>query len=138
MDSMESTLINTDIVNFDGIEMRKAGIVTISFMDILGKRAAYKERHVNRNSIWKFEKNKFIYELISPENKIYVMQSYTTEVSPLNIKDLVTLSVKLKLPTGWKYQAILLKEPLELPIPNHQATVIQDDLHNSYTLVELN
>ena len=136
MDSMEASLINTDIVNFDGIEMRKAGILNITFKDIFGKRHPYKERHVNRNSVWKFNKNKYIFELISPENKVYVMQSYTTEVLPLTIKDLVALSEKLKLPKGWKYQATLLKEPLIVPIPNHKATVIQDDLHNSYTLIE--
>jgi hypothetical protein len=136
MDSMEASLINTDIVNFDGIEMRKAGIVAITFKDVFGKRHFYKERHVNRNSVWKFDKNQYIFELISQKNKVYVMQSYTTEVLPLTIKDLVALSEKLKLPKGWKYQARLLKEPLAIPIPNHQATVIQDDLHNSYTLVE--
>ena len=136
MDSMEASLINTDIVYFDGIGMRKAGIVTITFKDIFGKRNSYKERKVNRNTIWKFDKDQFIFELISPQSKVYIMQSYTTEVSPITIKDLVTLSEILKLPKGWKYQATLLKEPLVIPIPNHQATVIQDDLHNSYTLIE--
>jgi hypothetical protein len=136
MDSMDSTLINTDNVDFYGIEMRKAGIVTITFKDIFGKRPSYKERHVNRNTVWKFDKNQYIFKLISPENKFYIMQSYTTEVLSLNIKDLVTLSEKLKLPKGWKYQATRLQESLAIPIPNHQATVIQDDLHNSYTLIE--
>jgi len=136
MDSMIATLINNDVFNFDGLEMRKAGILTVTFKDVLGKRTSYKERYVNRNSIWKFDKNKFIFQLISPENKVYIMQSYTTEILPLTINDLVTLADKLKLPKGWKYQAVRLKEPLALPIPNNKATVIQDDLHNSYTLIE--
>jgi len=136
MDSIDATLINPEIVNFYGLEMRKAGIVTISFKDIFGKRPSYKERHVNRTSIWKFDKNKYVFQLISPENKVYIMQSYTTEIEPLTIEDLVTLSDKLKLPKGWRYQATLLREPLNIPIPNHTATVIQDDLHNSYTLIE--
>lgn len=136
MDSMDATLVNTELVNFDGIEMRKAGILAIGLKDIFGKRAAYKERHVNRSSVWKFEKDNYVFELISPKGKVYVMQSYTTEVMPLTISDLTTLADKLNLPKGWRYQARRLKEPLAIPIPDHQATVIQDDLHNSYTLIE--
>jgi hypothetical protein len=136
MDSMDATLINTEIVDFDGIEMRKAGILKVGLKDIFGKRSAYKERQVNRSSVWKFEKDKHIFELISPKGKVYVMQSFTTEVMPLTISDLTTLADKLKLPKGWSYQARILNEPLAIPIPDHQATVIQDDLHNSYTLIE--
>jgi hypothetical protein len=79
-DSMKSTLLNPTIVSFNGLEMRKAGILKLGIKDILGKRSVYKERKVRRNSIWIFYPQELVYELVSPEGKVYIMQSYTTEV----------------------------------------------------------
>jgi hypothetical protein len=136
MDSMKSTLLNPTIVSFNGLEMRKAGILKLGIKDILGKRSVYKERKVRRNSIWIFHPQELVYELVSPEGKVYIMQSYTTEVKDINLENLKDLKSQLKLPRGWDYRARLLSEELNVPIPQGLATVIQDDLHNSYTLIE--
>ena len=116
--------------------MRKAGKVKIGFKDIFGKRSVYKERKVRRNSIWIFNADDFVFELISPESKVYIMQSYSTEVRNLNLQILKDLKSLLKLPKGWNYRARLLTETLNVPIPEGLATVIQDDFYNSYTLIE--
>jgi hypothetical protein len=136
MDSMKSSLLNPTIVNFNGIEMRKAGIVEVGFRDIIGKRSVYKERKVRRNSIWIFNSNELVYELVSPDNKVYIMQSFSTEVKDLTLESLKDLKTQLKLPRGWTYRARLITEELNVPIPQGLATVIQDDFYNSYTLIE--
>ncbi len=136
MDSMKSTLLNPTIVSFDGIEMRKAGIVKLGFKEIFGKRSVYKERKVRRNSVWIFNPNELVYELVSPEGKIYIMQSYSTEVKNLTLESLKDLKSQLKLPRDWNFRARLLNEELNVPIPKGLATVIQDDFYNSYTLIE--
>jgi hypothetical protein len=136
MDSMKSSLLNPTIVSFNGIEMRKAGILDVGFRDIIGKRSVYKERKVRRNSIWIFNSNELIYELVSPDNKVYIMQSFSTEVKDLTLESLKELKSQLKLPKGWTYRARLITEELNVPIPQGLATVIQDDFYNSYTLIE--
>jgi hypothetical protein len=136
MDSMKSSLLNPTIVNFNGIEMRKAGIVEVGFRDIIGKRSVYKERKVRRNSIWIFNSNELVYELVSPDNKVYIMQSFSTEVKDQTLESLKNLKSQLKLPKGWTYRARLITEELNVPIPQGLATVIQDDFYNSYTLIE--
>ncbi len=136
MDSMKSSLLNPTIVSFNGIEMRKAGILKLGFKDIFGKRSVYKERKVRRNSIWIFNADDFVFELISPNSKVYIMQSYSTEVKDLTLEKLKDLKSQLKLPKGWNYRARLLTETLNVPIPEGLATVIQDDFYNSYTLIE--
>ncbi len=136
MDSMKSTLLNPSIVSFNGIEMRKAGILKIGSKEIFGKRSIYKERKVRRNSVWIFYPHELVYELVSPDSKIYVMQSYSTEVQNLNLESLKDLKSQLKLPKGWNFRARLLSEELNVPIPDGLATVIQDDFYNSYTLIE--
>lgn len=136
MDSMKSTLLNPTIVSFNGIEMRKAGIVKLGFKDVFGKRSAYKERKVRRNSVWIFNSQELVYELVSPDGKVYIMQSYSTEVKDLNLESLKDLKSQLKLPKGWTFRARLLTEELNVPIPQGLATVIQDDFYNSYTLIQ--
>ena len=136
MDSMKSSLLNPTIVSFNGIEMRKAGILDVGFRDIIGKRSVYKERKVRRNSIWIFNSNELVYELVSPDNKVYIMQSFSTEVKDLTLESLKDLKTQLKLPRGWTYRARLITEELNVPIPQGLATVIQDDFYNSYTLIE--
>ncbi len=136
MDSMKSSLLDPTIVRFNGIEMRKAGIVEVGFRDIIGKRSVYKERKVRRNSIWIFNSNELVYELVSPDNKVYIMQSFSTEVKDLTLESLKNLKSQLKLPKGWTYRARLITEELNVPIPQGLATVIQDDFYNSYTLIE--
>jgi hypothetical protein len=133
---MKSTLLDPTIVSFNEIEMRKAGILKLRFKEIFGKRSVYKERKVRRNSVWIFDPYELVYELVSPDGKVYVMQSYSTEVKNLTLDNLKDLKSHLKLPRGWNFQARLLTEELNVPIPQGLATVIQDDFYNSYTLIE--
>ncbi|MFZ4715259.1 MAG: hypothetical protein ACOYL6_16170 [Bacteriovoracaceae bacterium] len=136
MDAMESSLLDTNIIKFGELGMRKAGIVSVPFFEILGNRKPYKERKVNRKSIWIFYPNEMIYLLEDPTGKKYIMQSYSTEKKPLTINELSHLNSLLKLPKGWAFRPLRLEEELRIPIPENMATVIQDEFYNTYTLIE--
>lgn len=77
-------------------------------------------------------------ELVDPGEKTYVMQAYSQIVnSKLTIDDLPNLAYSLKLPSGWKYQTLVLAQNLTTKTdPDGIAHVIQDDLQNSYQVIQ--
>jgi len=63
------------------------------------------------------------------------MQSYSQIVDPsLSLGQLKSLGGRLALPQGWEYRSRVLKEDLVLKAKG-TATIIQDDLTNTYQLV---
>ena len=69
------------------------------------------------------------------DNKVFVMQSYATEVDKsLTWFTLSGLGGKLKLPSGWKFEAKKLTQDLTVDSRNADgmAHIIRDDLHNVY------
>ena len=77
-----------------------------------------------------------MYELVSPEGIVFVMQSASLRVDPDNTVDkLPTLGERLALPEGWTYRARTLEEELVMPAtydddpPN---TIVLDELENNY------
>ncbi|MFM7224394.1 MAG: hypothetical protein ACKO1Y_03010, partial [Actinomycetota bacterium] len=65
----------------------------------------------------------------------YVMQAYCIGVDPpLTQADLPTLGERLDLPAGWTYRTRVLEEELVIDTTASVATVLQDELENSYTL----
>jgi hypothetical protein len=122
------------IRDFGGIEMRR--VATIDFEgDVV--RAFYKERRVNRGATWYFNRASRVYELTSPDAKTYVMQAYCTGVDGgLTEAALVELGARLQLPEGWSYATRLLDAELVVDTSTRTATVLQDELENSYTLVD--
>jgi hypothetical protein len=93
----------------------------------------YTENGVQRQNRYVYERGKNIYELLSPDGRVYVMQSYSQEVDKaLNEMGLLTLADRLKLPSGWKYSTRTLDEDLVIENVGGKAYVIQDDLKNTY------
>ena len=73
------------------------------------------------------------YELLTPNGAAYVMIYYALIVDPnLERKDLAGLGSRLKLHSGWKYQARALESPLDVATKNKEAVMLQDELQNSY------
>jgi hypothetical protein len=61
------------------------------------------------------------------------MQSYAQIVDPaLGEEALPTLGSRLALPAGWTYRARKLEQDLVVSTPG-QATVLQDELQNTYS-----
>jgi hypothetical protein len=91
---------------------------------------------VVRENQYVYERGKNVYELVSPDGHVYVMQSYSQEIDKgLNEQGLLTLAVRLKLPKGWQYRVRKLDEDLAVRNSGGKAHVLQDDLQNSYQLM---
>jgi hypothetical protein len=119
------------IRRFGDIDMRS--IATVDFGNGLPDRSPYSPISVKRDTEFKFDTGRTIYELTAPDGTTYVMQSYSLEIDPtLTVDALGALGARLQLPPGWKFTTRPLTEPLIVEDVDGIATVIQDELYNSY------
>jgi hypothetical protein len=120
------------IREFNGMPMRRIAVVE------LGDNPAqvpYTERHVNRGAVFFFDAGKTVYELVNPDGVAYVMQAYCVGVDPtIDEPSLAGLGERLALPEGWTYRTRVLDTELVVDTSQSVATVLQDELENSYTL----
>lgn len=117
--------------NFDGLQARLLAQVEIEKSS--SKRLPYVENTVNRESQYVYEPGKNVYELVSPDGRSYIMQSYSLEIDPnLTEKTLAGLSGRLTLPKGWQYRVRQLSETLIVRNTGSKAHVLQDNFRNSY------
>jgi hypothetical protein len=118
--------------DFNGLTMRR--IATVDLGDDLATRP-YVERHVNRGAVFFFDAGSPVHELVDPDGLAYVMQAYCVGVDPsLRQQDLEGLEARLALPRGWTYRTRVLDEELVVDTTATIATVLQDELENTYTL----
>jgi hypothetical protein len=124
---------DADVRDFGGLSMRHAA--TLSLDGPLAPHF-YHERRVQRGAKFVFDAGRDIYELVAPDGRRYVLQAYCVSVDPtINDQSLVTLGERLQLPQGWTYQRRVLDEDLAIDTTLTDATVIQDELQNTYALV---
>jgi hypothetical protein len=117
--------------SFGGLEMIRQATVKLASMN----PAPYNVNRVDRKAIFVFDAGREIYELIDPDGKRWVMQTYSQTVdSSLALSDLSALASRLSLPAGWRYEARTPATPLRVDTTNTDACVTQDDLANSYSL----
>jgi len=119
------------VESFDGLDARLLAELEIKIHS--SKRQPYTENGVLRQNRYVYDRGKNVYELLAPDSRVYVMQSYSQEVDKeLNEAGLLALANRLKLPPGWKYRARTLDEDLVIQNVGGKAYVIQDDLKNTY------
>ncbi len=117
---------------FAGLEMRRIAVVRLGG-DPTG--APYRLRTVERGAVFFFDAGKPVYELVDPDGAAYVMQAYCVGVDPaLTEAALPGIADRLALPRGWSFRARVLEEELVVDTRDHAATVVQDELENTYTL----
>jgi hypothetical protein len=133
--------IDTDLrqgapeTTFGEIAMFRAA--TVALGDELPDQTPYTERPVARETVFGFDADREISELVSPDGTTYVMQARSQIVDPdLQEADLATLGDRLELPDGWEYRVRTIDEPLRLLSTDGVATVIQDELQNTYQRVD--
>lgn len=131
---VDSTRADNDPVSFGGLEMALAGILEVS-PGTTQDRQPYVENTVNRNTTYAFWAGNKVYELVNPAGQVFVMQSYSLQVDPtLTEASLSELGARLELPEGWSYRARDLEEDLYVTAIDDKATVVTDDLQNTYQL----
>lgn len=117
---------------FNGLDMRRIAVVHLGDDPVA---VPYTERHVNRGAVFFFDAGSPVYELVRPDGIAYVMQARCVGVDPtLTEGDLPTLGERLALPEGWTYRTRVLDEELIVDTTETVATVLQDELENTYTL----
>ena len=117
---------------FNGLDMRRIAVVHLGDDPVA---VPYTERHVNRGAVFFFDAGSPVYELVRPDGIAYVMQARCVGVDPtLTEDDLPTLGERLALPEGWTYRTRVLDEELIVDTTETVATVLQDELENTYTL----
>ncbi|MBS2019534.1 MAG: hypothetical protein JST00_42125 [Deltaproteobacteria bacterium] len=118
-----------------GLETRKAGAIDLPLSAISPSGATpYTARSVQRTTTVQFEAGKPVYELVGPDGKVYDMQSYSVQKAPATEADLATLGSRLSLPSGWSFRTRTLTAPLQITAVGGIATIVQDELENSYQL----
>ena len=117
--------------SFGGIEMIRQATVKLASMN----PAPYNVNRVDRKAVFVFDAGREIYELVDPEGRRWVMQTWSQTVdSTLGLSDLPGLASRLSLPAGWRYEARTPSSPLRVDTTTTDACVTQDNLANSYSL----
>jgi haloalkane dehalogenase len=122
------------VKTFDGLDARLVAQLEIKSRQ---KRDPYTENIVARRNQYVYEHGKNVYELVSPDGHVYIMQSYSQEIDKkLNEDGLLTLASRLKLPKGWQYRTRKVDQDLVVRNSGDTAHVVQDDLQNSYQMMQ--
>ena len=117
---------------FSGLLMRRIAVLDLGTNPV---QVPYTVRHVDRQAVFFFDAGKEVHELIDPEGNAYVMQAYCVSVDPnLDQHSLPALGDRLEVPPGWTFRTRILDEELIVDTSETIATVIQDELENTYTL----
>jgi hypothetical protein len=117
---------------FNGLLTRRIAVLELGTNPA---QVPYTVRKVDRRVTMFFDAGSSVYELIDPDGLAYVMQAYCTGTDPsLTESSLVDLGQRLALPTGWRFQWRVLEDELIVDTSQSMATVLQDELENTYTL----
>ena len=123
------------VQTFGTLEMFLAA--TVDLGPIPPNLAPYTERHVARETVFEFAAGSEVYEIVDTTGRVFIMQSYSQQSDPaLTEADLAALGSRLTLPDGWTFRTRILEDKLAVLTPSEDATVIQDDLSNTYQLIE--
>ncbi len=125
------------VVSFGGLQFRELATIRIPLQNMIGgnKRKPYTEHTIERTTSYVFSGGKMVYELVAPDGRVYVMQSYALSVDPsLTEESLATLASRLKLPEQWQYRVRKLDQEYGVHTSG-EAHVIQDDFENTYQRV---
>ncbi len=117
--------------SFGGIEMLRQATVQLSSMN----PAPYTVNRVNRKALFTFDAGRPVFELVDPDGRRWVMQTWSQTVdAALSLEDLPGLASRLNLPAGWAYESRTLTSPLRVDTTTQDAQVTQDDFANSYSM----
>jgi hypothetical protein len=135
MDSVTAT--PGRVRTFHGQRMRRVATLPIRTSADL-RQTWYTDRIVARSNVWRWRAGRTVYELVAPGGDVYVMQAYSQIRDPsLRIGQLRRLGKRLALPPGWHYRVRRLARPFALAAIGGRATILQDELQNTYQLAKV-
>jgi hypothetical protein len=119
-----------ETIDVDGLKFTERASVDLGIFDLLHR--PYREMTIDRETRYVFKAGSPVFMLQAPDGSSYAMQTYAQIVDKtLSYADLPGLGAKLKLPDGWTYTATTPEQDLVLGA-NGKATVVQDELDNTY------
>jgi hypothetical protein len=130
-------LQSEEVVTFGGLDMRIGGRISLPISVVTQGNPPYQDRTIQRESIVLFAAGQRVYELVDDTDRVFIMQSYSTQYEPQTLASLETLGERLSLPQGWSYRTRVLSEDLQVEAVDNLATVLQDDFTNTYQLTAL-
>jgi hypothetical protein len=126
---------NAPETTFGSLGMFRAA--EIDFGTELPVQGPYTERSIARETVFGFAAGTEVHELTTPDGVTYVMQAYSQIIDPtLTITDLPALGDRLDLPAGWTFSVRTLPADLGVLSTDGVATVLQDELQNTYQRVD--
>lgn len=135
MDAFENTMaLDPTPKTIGGLEMRLSGTLDLPVSAVTGGQMPYAPLSVARTTTWVYDAGKVVYELVGPDGKVYDMQSYSVQKTPQTEASLAGLGMTLQLPSGWQYRSRTLDAALKVTAIDGLATIVQDDLANTYQL----
>lgn len=133
LDGMQnSKLVSKETVSFAGLQTRHAGTIELSLRDKLSLGQPYSVHRVARTTTWVFDAGKPVYELIGPDNSVYLMQSYSVQREKQDEQSLAKLGSTLKFKNGWRFRTQVPAREVTVTAQDGMAYVVQDDLGNTY------
>lgn len=132
MDSIEKPGGDTlERRTFGGIEMLRQATVAVASMN----PQPYHANAVDRRAVFVFAAGRPVFELVDPQGRRWVMQSWSQTTDPaLSYEDLPALAGRLTPPAGWSYQTRTPAADLRVDTSTTVAQVLQDNLANTYSL----
>jgi hypothetical protein len=135
MDAFEDTkTIDPTPVTFGGLTARLSGTLDLPISAVAGGQKPYAPLAVARTTTWVYDAGKQVYELVDPAGRVFDLQSYSVQSSPQTEASLAGLGQTLSAPSGWQFRARTLDATLKVTAVDGLATVVQDELGNTYQL----
>jgi hypothetical protein len=136
LDFIQTNLrLNAPVTTFGTLEMFRAA--AIEFGTDPPSPVPYTERSIVRDTVFGFSQGSEVYELETPSGTRYIMQAYAQIVDKgLTIGDLAGLGTKIEPPDGWAFRVRTLGNDLTVLSADGVATVIQDELQNTYQRID--
>ncbi len=125
-------LIDPTVVTFGALPMRRAGGIDVPLAQVASVGRPYELRTIQRTSVVRFAAGAPVFELVDGDGHVYEMQSYSVQSAAITQADLPTLASRLMLPAGWMYRTRTPSQDLVVTAVDNLATVVQDDLGNTY------
>ena len=131
-----SAEIDGSLETFGDLEARIVATLDVPAGSLPQSQPAYTDMVIDRNTEYVYFAGKPVFELVAPDGRVYVMQTYVAANDPAgDFSGLKELGNRLTLPDGWQFREIVPDQDLHAATANGQATVIRDDLENTYQLL---